>query len=288
VVFSVRLTIFLLATWCLCCVESASTADELDAEARAQWRHVFDGVAADYKISRASETRSLALIDRPTYTWARSGPHGGTYGAVYVWTDRGNADAVACFWRNPGTDGTLFIVHELHSLSPVVLNSTGKESDSWKPKAGLKRYPLADVPAPVASATGRMQQMRTFCRDFSAKSVSSRGERTELRLLPQPLYRYESINSDVVDGALFAFVCSIGTDPEAFLLLEAINEAEGPRWNYALARFSHMNLFVNIKDREVWQAIRDQGNTLSHNADHTYWVFPQPFDRTMFDATKHE
>src|SRR6266436_5404846 len=80
---SVRLTIFLLAAWGLFSVKSASTADELDAEMRAQWRHVFDGVAANYNLIRASENRGLALVDRPTYTWARSGAHGGTYGAVY-------------------------------------------------------------------------------------------------------------------------------------------------------------------------------------------------------------
>src|SRR4051812_11468025 len=197
--FSMRLTVLLLATWWLCCVESASGDDEIDAETRARWRHVFDGVAADYNLARASENRNLTLIDRPTYTWARSGPHGGTYGAVYVWTDRGNADAVACFWRNPGTDGRVSIVHELHSLSPVVLRSTGKDSDSWKPKAGLKRHLLADAPVPTASSTARMQQMRTLSRDFSARSVSARDERTELRLLPQPLYRYESTNPDVLD-----------------------------------------------------------------------------------------
>jgi len=153
-------------------------------------------------------------------------------------------------------------------------------------KGGLETAAAFRCPVPAASATGRMQQMRTLCREFSARSVSSRGERTELRLLPQPLYRYESTNPDIVDGGLFAFVCSIGTDPEVFLVLEAINTADGPRWHYALARFSHMDLFVNFKDREVWQAIRDQDNTLSHNTDHTYWVFHQPFDRMKLDASK--
>jgi hypothetical protein len=280
--------VFVLATLYLFHADFAATADETDAAMRAQWRQIFDGVAADYRLVPESESQGLTLLDRPTYTWARSGPHGGTYGAVYVWTRRGNAEAVACFWRNPGTDGTLSVVHELHSLSPVALRSLGKDSDSWKPKAGLKRHLLADAPVPAASASGRMQQMRALCRDFSARSVSARQERTELRLLPQPLYRYESTNPDVVDGALFAFVCSIGTDPEVFLLLEAINTDDGPRWHYAPARFSHMDLFVSFKDREVWQALRDQDNTLSHNADHTYWVFHQPFGRAESNPSKQE
>jgi len=280
-----RLALCVLATLCLFGVEPAATADDSDSALRAQWRRVFDGVASYYNLVGASESQGLALVDTATYLWARSGPHGGTYGAVYVWTNRGNAEAVACFWRNPGTNGTLSVVHELHPLSPVVLSSQGKESDSWKPKTGLKRHPLADAPVPAASAVGRMQQMRTLCRDFSAKSVSSRGDRTELRLLPQPLYRSQSTNPDVVDGALFAFVCSVGTDPEAFLQLEAIQTADGPRWHYTLARFSHMDLHVNYKDTEVWKALRDKENPISCNADHTYWVFHRPFADMKQDAS---
>jgi hypothetical protein len=120
------------------------------------------------------------------------------------------------------------------------------------------------------------------------RHVRSRGERTELRLLPQPLYRSQSTNADIVDGGLFVFVCSVGTDPEVFLQLEAINTAEGPRWHYTASRFSHMNLFVNYKDREVWQALRDPENTISHNADHTYWMFHRPFDRMKLDAANRE
>lgn len=268
-------------------LELALAADGEEA-ARAEWRQIFDGVAADYRLSRGPQSESLTLLDTATYTWARSGPHGGTYGSVYVWTNRGNAEAVACFWRNPGTDGRVSVVHELHSLSPVVLNSVGKDSDSWKPKAGVKRHALADAPAPASSASGRLQQMRALCRDFAAHSMSVRGERTELRLLPQPLYRFQSTDPEVLDGGLFAFVCSIGTDPEVFLQLEARKLDDGPRWHYTLARFSHMDLHVQYKNKEIWQALRDPENTMAHNADHTYWVFHQPFDGTQLGASAKE
>ena len=33
-----------------------------------------------------------------------------------------------------------------------------------------------------------------------------------MRLLAQPIYRYENTKGDLIDGALFAFV--LGTDPE--------------------------------------------------------------------------
>jgi hypothetical protein len=119
--------------------------------------------------------------------------------------------------------------------------------------------------------------MRTIGRNFTARTVSSKDERTELRLLTQPLYRYESTDPDVTDGAMFAFVCSVGTDPELFLLLESRATKEGPRWHYALARFSHMNLFVNYKKHEVWQAVRDKSDTIAHSADRAYWLFHEPY-----------
>jgi hypothetical protein len=262
--------------------------DEPDAAMRAQWRRVFDSVALDYQLAHKSDDEALKLVARPTYTWARSGPHYGTYGSVYVWTDRGNAAAVGCFWRYPNAAGKASVVHELHSLSPYVLQSSGKDSSSWQPKAGVKRQLLPGAPVPAPTATGRLQQMRSLCRDFSARSVSSSGERTELRLLPQPLYRYESTNPDVIDGALFAFVCSIGTDPEVFLLLEALKTPDGPSWHYALARFSHMDLHANYKDDEIWQALRDKENTLSHSADHTYWVFSTPLEEPKVEAARPE
>lgn len=253
-------------------------AEETDADLRAQWRRAFDNAAAGYQLAREPGEDELTLREQPAYTWARSGAHGGSYGSIYVWTYRGNAEAVGCFWRYPGDDGKASLVNELHSLSPEILQSSGKGSDSWKPMAGLKRFVVADAPAPAKAASGRLQQMRALARDFTAKSVSAGDDRTELRLLPQPLYRYESTDPAVIDGALFAFVCSIGTDPEVFLLLEARDTREGPRWHYSAARFSHMDLFVSYKDQEVWQARRDKENTLSQNADRTYWVFGTPLD----------
>ena len=254
-------------------------SEELDAAKRTEWREFFTKVAADYSLVRKSDHRRLELVDRAVYTWARPGSNGGTYGAVYVWTDRGNVESVACFWRNPDIDKSVLVAHELHSLSPTVLEPEGMDANSWKPKAGLERHLIEGAPRPDVSAVIRMQQMRAICQDFSAHSISSEAERTELRLLPKPLYRYQSTNPDIVDGGLFTFVCTVGTDPEVFLQLEAIKTPDGPRWHFAAARFSHFNLYLNYQDKEVWQAVRNNDNPISHNADQTYWLFHKPVDR---------
>jgi len=263
-------------------VASVLAAEPSPDTENARWRQAFDRAAANYELARGDkDSERLALVDRPTYLWARSGPEGGTYGAVYVWTHQGNAESVACFWRYINPSGKPSLVHELHSLSPIPLRSKASGTDSWKPKAGMKRELLVEAPTPASSPVGRMQQMRALCRDFTAHSVGTNGDRTELRLLPQPLYRFQSTNPEVLDGGLFAYVCSVGTDPEVFLQLEAIDTANGPRWHFSAARFSHMNLFVHYQEKEVWKALRDPENPISHNADHTYWVFHQSIDEAL-------
>lgn len=265
---------------CLVALVLAAIPPAAADEDRAPWRRLFDRTAANYRLTRpaGSGPAPLKLVEGATYTWARSGPHDGNYGNVYVWTHQGNVEAVACFWRWVDSDGRPAVVHELHSLSPAKLESLGDAARDWKPKGPVERHPLEGAPVPAESAVGRMSQMRALCRDLAARSEGAAGDRTELRLLPQPLYRYQSTNPDVLDGALFAFVCSVGTDPELFLQLEALRTPEGPRWHYTLTRFSHMSLFVKYRDQPLWQAVRDAENPISHNADHTYWVFHAPFD----------
>jgi len=74
----------------------------------------------------------------------------------------------------------------------------------------------------------------------------------ELRLLTQPLYRYESTSPNVVDGGLFAFV--EGTDPEIILLIEARRTAKGMEWRFGAVRMNSIALRLNYQGREVWSA----------------------------------
>jgi hypothetical protein len=81
------------------------------------------------------------------------------------------------------------------------------------------------IAAPGQSAVAKddaATQLATGAKRKQLLKIKDGQERRwELRLLPHPLYRYESTDPDVVDGALFAFVTSAGTDPEALLAIEA-------------------------------------------------------------------
>lgn len=103
--------------------------------------------------------------------------------------------------------------------------------------------------------------MKSLARDFRTTLLgwnADDSDREELRMLPRPVYRYETDPKGPLDGAIFAFVQ--GTDPEAFLLLEAARAGgEGDReyeWRYALARRTSGRMETRYRGQVVWTAER--------------------------------
>jgi hypothetical protein len=75
------------------------------------------------------------------------------------------------------------------------------------------------------------------------------------------------------DGALFTFLCSEGTDPEVWLLIEARQEGGRTRWEYACCRFSNRDLYVQRKGKDVWSSVRSKTDTVAHDALHLYRLY---------------
>jgi hypothetical protein len=212
--------------------------------------------AAEYTIHRdATRKERVELKREPVYVWTNPVRTGGQDGAVYVWTCRGRPEVLGSFFSFPAK-GPRRLYHEFHSLSLSVLDvqRAGTHAQTWTPLApGIQITPIAGAPAPAPAARERLAQMRMLSRDFSASSKDREDRRWELRLLPQPLFRYESTDPDVLDGALFAYVTTAGTDPEALLLLEARKPSptDNPIWHYAIARYTDLQLSVQHKGKEV-------------------------------------
>jgi hypothetical protein len=214
---------------------------------------IYLGEAEGYTIYRdASKKEKVELLREPVYVWGNL-VRDTQDGAVYVWTCRGRPEVVATFFSYPQV-GPRKLHHELHSLATTVLDVTRPNEPYWKPEApGVDFSPLPDAPAPARTASQRLIQMRALSREFSASSLDKQEKRWELRLLPQPLFRDQSTDPDVLDGALFTFVTSAGTDPEVMLLIEARrkNAGEPHSWQYAIGRFSDLQLWVRHKGKEV-------------------------------------
>lgn len=271
---------FLLCVALVCVGQLAapSQAPENEAKLALQARRLelFQHEAGDYHIFRDAEHDvELKLRDEPVFLWTNPtryhGQEGATHGAVFLWTYRGCAEVIGTIFVHPER-GRLVVSHEFHSLSPAVIEPvrTSGSANRWSPRGNLPRQAVAEVDPPANSPSARLVQLRSIARRFTAHSITLRGERWNLRLLPQPAYRYQSDHPELIDGAVFIFASSAGTDPEVILVVEAAKTADGPQWQYAVARFSDANLYVEYDAKEVWTSIRGGENAHDHNPSYTF------------------
>ncbi|MBS0202568.1 MAG: hypothetical protein JSS49_06675 [Planctomycetes bacterium] len=140
----------------------------------------------------------------------------------------------------------------------------------WKTsEAGIEWRLLPDDATPGKTAVSRLLQMRRLAEKFSAQITSSDVEKaSDLRLLIQPLYRYSSAATGVVDGGLFSFV--LATDPELLLMVELRETKDGSRWHYAAARFTNRPLKLMHGNLEVWSCAKAEAY-VGHQPYFLYW-----------------
>lgn len=220
---------------------------------KSAWLHdVFSRDVSEYEFYLDPERREkLSVRAEPVMRFSSPVDR---HGEVYVWTGRGRPQVVGCFFSIPQVDG-IRIVHEFRSLAEHPLASGQRGAYRWQPEeAGVSFAPVPDTPEPATSEARRLAQMRELARRYGA-SMMRQGVKWDLRLLPQPLYRYENTDKDspILDGALFSYVWTTGTDPEVLLLIEAHRAADGVRWRFAPASLTNREAWVTDRGREVWR-----------------------------------
>lgn len=231
--------------------------------------------ATKYEMSLAVSGVEFKLREQPILRWSNP-EQGQIYGNVFLWTNRGRPEVVGSLfkWFSPFTH----MSHEFHSLSAGEIRGRYDDVNVWQTsEAGVTFQRVPEAPAVAATPSGRLAQMRQMARQFSARSTNREGLKLELRLLAQPVYRYElePQAGDVLDGALFVFVQ--GTDPELWLLLETHRSADGGEWRYALARMNSIAFDVDHNGRSVWRRdVLPWGEISGHKATYTSFLFKQP------------
>lgn len=226
-------------------------------------------------LSGESRTVPAKLHPEPLLRWSNP-TAGSVHGEVFLWTIDSRPIAIASIyrWYHPHKDSTV----ELVSVAPHgVVAATNRETHWDTRNPGIKISDLASAAKPAESAGGRLVQMRTLARRFNAELVDTRGGEEvgrELRLLNQPAHRYACPSAKVLDGGLFAFV--EGTDPEAWVILEAIESEAGPKWQFAVVRMNSDALQIKDGDQVVgkWDHVRQPwtdrtANYLTFNFDPT-------------------
>jgi hypothetical protein len=258
----------------------ALAGDESEA-AKAQRERLYKlhlDDALEYTIYRdADRHEPLEIRKQPIYEWTNPVRAAQQDGLVFLWTSRGRAEAVGTIFSSTAGPMRGF-THEFHSLSlgTLYVDRRGTHDATWAPDGpGIALVPIEGAPAPAATAAQRLGQMRAAAREFSATTRDANGNLYTLRLLPRPLYRYESTDPEVLDGSLFAFVTSAGTDPEALLVIEARKPKGGamPVWHRAVGRFTDHELSVHYEGNEVFAAPLIRANPLQMYPKQQYRIY---------------
>ena len=197
-------------------------------------------------------------------------------GTVWLWYGDGRPLAILQLWTQG--DGPAVWYLSPSSLSTGLVAAEGEGGWQWTPtQAGVQFKPLPDAPAPAEKAPARLRQMKEFARRFTAHQFwDPNNQRTELRLLGQPIHRYTEPKRELLDGAVFAFCHD--TDPEVILLIEAVQQGPAARtWRFGAARLASAELHLELDGRDVWQVPRAPG--VVGDPSDPYWLFTRPMRR---------
>ena len=255
--------------------DSPKPRPDRQAARAAQALQLSRRAAEQYTIRLADGDATPVLLQREALLKFSNPLIGSTYGAVFVYTAKGRPEAIVSIykWYAPARHMGV----EFHSLSLGLLTAEHDGKEVWSPRRpGIDLRPLPDASPPAGSPAGRLRQIRALADQFSASETNESNITRDLRLLTKPLYRYASEAPRVVDGALFAFVQ--GTDPEAILVIEAVQDPDGrAAWRYALARMTFRSLKVSHRDREVWtvplNSLGPNSEQQDRRAPYTEFVF---------------
>ena len=211
------------ASWALLCggllaqeqaaPQDAASSAATDESAAAGRFQMFAETAAGLDFRTLGSEHAYGLDATPLLKFSSEGT---VFGSLFLWRDVERRMAVI------GTIGSLpinrqdFEFIELHLLKPQAIHPVaivGQPTKTWNPDvATLRLQPVPDAPAVAPSAAVRLAQMHSLAREFQGV-MRHDGQSHQLRLLPQPLFRYDD-STPKLDGALFAMVWDVGTDPE--------------------------------------------------------------------------
>lgn len=224
-------------------------------------------LTAPAAVDDPSRGDDIVLREQPILRWSNP-ERGEIYGNVFLWTQNGRPVVAGSLfkWYSPHQH----MSHEFHSLATSGLTAKREDDQVWAVEApGVTYAVVPDAPEVADSPAARLTQMRQLSRQFSARATQRDGQPSDLRLLTQPVYRYDlkpeqGRGEELLDGGLFCFV--EGTDPELWLLLEArrVKAQAAPVWQSAVARMNSITVEVKHQDKVVvrletlpWREIYD-------------------------------
>jgi hypothetical protein len=201
--------------------------------------------AARLSMSYADGSRGgrLELLQQPIMRTPNK--LGNSDGRLWLWLDGRRPLAALSIWNR----GPLWY-SENSTLTDKPLQVTGWSNASWRSPSAARQWTVIDDVVPE-SAAARQRNLRAIALRFTARE-DRLGVKSELRLLPRPLYAYREEDQGILDGAVFTFV--YGTDPELLMQVEAKKTSGNVQWQAAFARLASAELAVELDEKSIWSA----------------------------------
>jgi hypothetical protein len=228
------------------------STQDTEKEQFERWIKHYQGIADGYSITlESAPSELLRVTPKPIHLYRNPSSGRDSHGAFFVWTHAGRAEVIGAIWSRLTSEqgDQRYLIHEFQSLATEPLQARGQEGVRWNPRsAGVTLQQIPGAPRPSESKQLRLAQMRALAREFTGYHVHP--VERQLRLLPQPLYRFEGRDADA-DGAVFGLFQE--WDPEIILMIESRPTDSGPKWHFAAGRLSDRPLRLQHKDADVWK-----------------------------------
>ena len=242
--------------------------DPTSKEAMATRLEYMTTQAQSFKGSRKKDKGKIVPMDKPLLRWTN--PYSNVKDGVLVgWVDeKGLPMAVAQIYLLPDSYTVWSI--ELQSLSQDAFELASPNNGPWRPnKPGVTWAPFPSKKIkPADSKALRLAQMRRLAKRFRGDDNFEEKDESVLRLMPNPMVRYEDKEKGLVDGAVFALVH--GTDPEMIIMVELREDKQSKKreYHYALAPMTSYELRGYLDGEEVWHKPRQSSFATSD----VFWV----------------
>jgi hypothetical protein len=217
------------------------SSDQKMIEAKRQAR--MQTLAESHEVLVGDSGEKAKLLKTSIFSWANP-ERSSIGGALHMWTLKGRPIATIGLWTYTDTKDS----YEYQSLYEGPLNVSSGAGEAWQPGTpGVKYLPIPDCDAPARTPQLRLVQLRKIARD---RFTSYSDDDEQLRLLPQPIYRYDEFPDNVIDGAIFSF--AEGTDPETLVIFEARLVENTKQWFYAFASQTSGGVDGRLDGKAVW------------------------------------
>lgn len=248
------------------CAEDSPKKAEPSAALKEAHAHM-----SEFTASLANSEMVLDMIPNPLMTYGDAARNNEA-GTMWAWGKTGRPTAILELYRNIGSGQPW--VHAMTLTSPQLIQLVAPNNRRWTPQKS--HFVLQDIPnSPEVGGQPaiRLRQMKEISRRFEAHEFwDPNNSRFELRLLVQPVHRYQDEATQLTDGAVF--VLAHGTNPEVLLQIETHASDKPPRWKYSLARLGSAELHVLLDGKEVWTESRTPG-VVGQPTD-PYWLLVIP------------